>query len=159
MVEIERKFLVRNQEYREEAATSFEMVQAFLSTDPDRTVRVRKIGEQGWITIKGRTGAGGTTREEWEYAIPGEEATGLLEICLPGAIHKTRFTVPFGSHVFEVDEFHGDNQGLILAEVELQAADESFQKPSWLGKEVTGSPEYYNSQLSIKPYTSWKDDG
>lgn len=159
MVEIERKFLVSSQDYRKQAETSFEMVQAFLSTDPDRTVRVRRIGDEGWITIKGRTVAGGTTRREWEYPIPGEEAAGLFEICLPGAIHKTRYTVPYGAHVFEVDEFHGDNQGLVLAEVELQTADEAFEKPAWLGQEVTGSPEYYNSQLSIKPFTSWEKKG
>ena len=158
MVEIERKFLVKGAAYREQAKASYEMIQAFLSTDPDRTVRIRKIGEQGWITIKGRTRAGGTTRREWEYSIPGAEAAGLLEICLPGAIHKTRYTVHVKDHVFEVDEFHGENEGLILAEVELRTEDEVFERPSWLGREVTGLPEYYNSQLSIKPYQSWEEE-
>ena len=158
MLEIERKFLVRDTAYRREASETFEMVQAFLSTDPERTVRVRKIGDAGWLTIKGITRGDGTTRREWEYAIPGDEAASLLEICLPGAIRKTRFTVPFGPYVFEVDEFHGENQGLVLAEVELPSADATFNKPSWLGKEVTGDPAYYNSQLSQKPYTTWKKE-
>ena len=156
MVEIERKFLVNSTAYRDEAEDSREMEQAFLSTDPERTVRVRRSGDRGWLTIKGMTRDEGTTRWEWEYPIPEEEAAGLLGICLPGTIIKTRFTVRKGPYLFEVDEFHGRNEGLVLAEIELPSADAVFERPHWLGKEVTGDPAYYNSQLTLKPFTTWK---
>ena len=157
MIEIERKFLVLNQDYRAEATSSAEMVQGFLSTDPSRTVRIRRMGDCAWITIKGKTAFGGTTRNEWEYEIPVDEADAMLVLCEPGVLRKNRYRVPVGQHIFEVDEFLDENLGLVVAEVELKNVSECFKKPSWLGREVTGEPSYYNSQLSVKPYSTWKD--
>ena len=155
-LEIERKFLVKGEAFKAMATEKLVMVQAFLSTDPKRTVRVRKIEDQGWLTIKGISGEDGTTRREWEFPISGQEAGTLLEICLPGAIRKTRYRVPFKDLLFEVDEFHDLNQGLVLAEVELTDAAQKISLPPWIGQEVTGNAAYYNSQLSLKPYTQWK---
>lgn len=156
MIEIERKFLVVNRSYRDQATKSWQMVQGFLSTDPKRVVRIRQSGTQAWMTVKGKTGKGGTTRMEWEYEIPMEAAEGLLKICLPVIIRKIRYEVPYRGHTFEVDEFQDENEGLTVAEVELTHADERFERPDWLGEEVTGRPEYYNSQLSAKPFTTWE---
>lgn len=157
MIEIERKFLVRDTGYRESANSIIRIVQGFLNTDPDRTVRVRCIGEQGFITIKGKTFGDGTSRPEWEYDIPVHEAEELLSLCIPSVIEKIRYQIPVGEHTFEVDEFLGANQGLVLAEVELSQEDEAFVRPHWLGKEVTGDPRYYNSQLSQNPFSAWMD--
>ena len=157
MIEIERKFLVTGTQYREESRAQLRILQGFLSTDPDRTVRVRCIGTQGFLTIKGRTFDSGTSRAEWEYEIPLKEAEELLLLCESHPVEKIRFQVEAGPHVFEVDEFTGLNDGLVLAEVELTAASESFIKPSWLGPEVTGDARYYNSQLSLNPFTQWKE--
>lgn len=157
MIEIERKFLVLDDTYRKEATSSSEMVQGFLSIDPVRTVRVRRMGEMAWITIKGKTDSSGTTRMEWEYEIPTVEAEEMLSLCGPGILRKVRYHVPVGRHVFEVDEFLDENLGLVVAEVELKNVSETFEKPSWLGSEVTGEPSYYNSQLSLIPYSTWKD--
>ena len=157
MLEIERKFLVVSRAYRDHATSRRDMVHGFLSTDPERTIRVRRSGEKAWMTIKGLTTESGTTRREWEYEIPPEDAEALLALCPDTPIRKTRYEVPLGHHVFEVDEFRDANEGLVLAEVELQRADEAFTRPEWLGEEVTGNPAYYNSQLSIKPYTTWND--
>lgn len=153
--EIERKFLVAG-EFRQEAADSFRLVQGYISADPDRTVRVRIKGDQGYLTIKGRSSADGLSRYEWEKEIPVEEARELMSLCGPGVIDKTRYLVPCGAHTFEVDEFYGSNQGLILAEIELADEHEVFQKPSWLGEEVTGDTRYYNSMLMKCPFTEWK---
>jgi CYTH domain-containing protein len=155
MIEIERKFLVKDEGYRDKASSRIRIVQGFLNTDPDRTVRVRCIGEQGFITIKGRTFDKGTSRPEWEYDIPRGEAEELLKLCIPTVVEKIRFQIPIGEHTFEVDEFLGANQGLILAEVELADSEENFSRPPWLGREVTGDPKYYNSQLSQNPFTTW----
>jgi adenylate cyclase len=157
MIEIERKFLVLNKDYRAAAVSKSEMVQGFLSTDPSRTVRIRSMGECAWITIKGKTDFGGTTRNEWEYEIPMEEAEAMLVLCSPGVIRKIRYRVAVGHHFFEVDEFLDENMGLVVAEIELNSVSESFEKPHWLGEEVTGKKEYYNSQLSLKPYSTWKN--
>ncbi|MDM9631232.1 CYTH domain-containing protein [Robiginitalea aurantiaca] len=157
MVEIERKYLVNGLGYRKEARAHIRIVQAFLSTDPDRTIRVRCTGPHGFLTIKGRTCDKGTTRREWEYEIPLKDAEEMLALCVTPPIEKIRYQVEFGLHTFEVDEFTGLNQGLTLAEVELESADEVIEKPSWLGQEVTGDIRYYNSQLSLKPYTTWND--
>ncbi|MDX1331581.1 MAG: CYTH domain-containing protein [Robiginitalea sp.] len=157
MIEIERKFLVKHKGYREEATSELRILQGFLSTDPDRTVRVRCIGNHGFITVKGRTFDQGTSRAEWEYEIPLREAEELLALCIPTPVEKVRYQVDCGGHTFEVDEFLGANQGLVLAEVELQNKGEEFTRPSWLGEEVTGDPRYYNSQLSLNPYTRWKE--
>jgi len=156
MIEIERKYLVTSNAYSSEAFGKEEIIQGFLSTHPERTVRVRLTGKKGFITVKGKTDPDGTTRFEWEREISLEEAKSLLEICEEGVIHKLRYLVKSGSHVVEVDEFHAENKGLVIAEIELQHAEESFLKPKWLGVEVTGDPKYYNSQLSKNPYSSWK---
>ena len=155
--EIERKFLVVSDSYKKEATTQLRIVQGFLNTNPERTVRVRIKGDKGYLTVKGKGNESGTTRFEWEKEITVDEASNLLELCEPGILEKTRFEVPFGGHIFEVDEFFGDNGGLVIAEVELKHEDEVFEKPNWLGDEVTGDPKYYNSQLSSKPYNQWKD--
>ena len=153
--EIERKFLVAG-EFRQDATDSFRLVQGYISADPDRTVRVRIKGNQGYLTIKGRSSADGLSRYEWEKEIPVEEARELMSLCEPGVIDKTRYLVPCGGHTFEVDEFYGSNQGLVLAEIELEDEQEIFQKPSWLGEEVTGDICYYNSMLMKCPFTEWK---
>ena len=114
------------------------------------------MGNEAWITVKGKSNKGGTTRREWEYPIPVREAEELLKICIPGVIRKTRYHVPVGAHLFEVDEFLEENEGLVLAEVELKNANEPFERPAWLGPEVTGQTAYYNSQLSLKPFKTWK---
>lgn len=154
--ETERKFLVKSSSYKENAFQSSRIVQGFLSTDPERTVRIRINGEKGYITIKGGADESGMTRFEWEKNITVHEAEELLKHCLPGKIEKIRHLVKMGSHIFEVDEFLQENQGLVIAEIELQAEDEEFESPVWLGEEVTGEIKYYNSQLSQNPYKSWK---
>ena len=153
--EIERKFLVSG-DFKQEAVDSFHLVQGYISADPDRTVRVRIKGAHGYLTIKGRSSADGLSRYEWETEIPVEEARELMSLCGPGVIDKTRYLVPCGAHTFEVEEFYGSNQGLILAEIELADEHEVFQKPSWLGEEVTGDTRYYNSMLMKCPFTEWK---
>lgn len=154
-LEIERKFLVTSDAYQQEASSSIRIAQGFLSTDPQRTVRVRIMGNQGFLTVKGASNASGTSRFEWETEISAAEATNLIDLCKDVILEKVRFTVPLGDHVFEVDEFLGENKGLVVAEIELQHEDEFFERPSWLGEEVTGQKEYYNSQLSQKPFAEW----
>lgn len=155
MIEIERKFLVKSHDFKKEAYTKSRIVQGFLSTNPERTVRVRINGEKGFLTIKGKSNEKGTTRFEWEKEISIEEAEALLHICEPGVIEKLRYEVKIGKHIFEVDEFSDANEGLVIAEVELESEDEFFIKPDWLGKEVTGLTQYYNSQLSKNPFKDW----
>lgn len=157
MIEIERKFLVKDPGYREDSGSKIRIVQGFLNTDPNRTVRVRCIGTHGFITVKGKTFHHGTSRLEWEYEIPAEEAEELMSLCVPTVIEKIRYQIPVGEHTFEVDEFLGANAGLVLAEVELSDEDEVFPRPSWLGEEVTGEIKYYNSQLCLNPFTTWKE--
>ena len=152
--EIERKFLVKG-EYKSQAVQSFRIVQAYLSSVTDRTVRIRIKGEKAYITIKGKSNESGVSRYEWEKEIPVNEAEELLLLCEPGAIDKTRYEIPVGKHIFEVDEFYGDNSGLTLAEVELKDEAESFIRPEWLGEEVTGDRRYYNSCLTRQPYSKW----
>jgi CYTH domain-containing protein len=155
MIEIERKYLVTSRAYRDRAESMKKMVQGFLNTDPERTVRVRIFNNEGYLTIKGKSNATGTTRFEWERKIPKEEAVVLLEMCEKPLIEKNRFEVRVGGHIFEVDEFLGANEGLVLAEVELQNENEKIAIPDWLGEEVTGHTEYYNSQLIKNPYSRW----
>lgn len=150
-LEIERKFLVQG-EFKSLADTSYRITQGFLSSVPERTVRIRIRDHQAFLTIKGKGNASGMSRYEWEKEIKIEEAKELLLLCEPGIIDKTRYLVTAGKHVFEVDEFYGDNQGLILAEIELSSEDESFLKPEWLGEEVTGEVKYYNSALTKFPF-------
>lgn len=154
-LEIERKFLVKSDDYKQKASAQTRIVQGFLNTDPERTVRVRIKGDKGFLTVKGASNDSGTTRFEWETEISTAEAANLIDLCEPGILEKVRFEVPLGKHLYEVDEFLGENKGLVLAEVELNHEDEHFEKPDWLGEEVTGQIQYYNSQLSKRPYHNW----
>lgn len=153
--EIERKFLVTG-EYRSKAYAHSRIVQGYISSARGRTVRVRIRDDKGYLTIKGASGASGLSRYEWEKEITLDEARELMEICEPGIIDKTRYLVRSGHHVFEVDEFYGENEGLVMAEVELSAENEPFVKPDFIGREVTGDIRYYNSQLRLRPYRSWE---
>ena len=155
MIEIERKFLVNSDAFKTEAFNSYIIKQGFLNSHKKRTTRVRLIKDKGYITIKGKSSEGGLSRFEWEKEISRIEGEALLELCEKGIIDKLRYEVKSGNHVFEVDEFFGKNKGLIIAEVELISEDESFQKPNWLGDEVTGDIKYYNSQLSKRPFKTW----
>lgn len=152
--EIERKFLVKG-DFKSHASKETRIVQGYLSSIPERTVRVRIKGDKGFITIKGIGNTSGASRYEWEKEIPTNEVEELLKICEPGVIDKTRYLVNVGNHTFEVDEFYGENKGLVLAELELKSETESFNKPEWLGEEVTGDTKYYNSMLMKNPYTKW----
>lgn len=155
MIEIERKFLVNSSLFKQEAFRSTRIIQGFLNTDKERTVRIRLKGEVGFITVKGTSSSNGLSRFEWEKQITKEDAESLLKLCEPGIIDKTRFEIKVGKHTFEVDEFYGENDGLVVAEVELGAETELFTKPNWLGEEVTGNIKYYNSQLSKQPFKHW----
>ena len=155
-LEIERKFLLLNEDFKDEANSFHRIAQGYLSSHPNRTVRVRIKENLAYLTIKGASTASGTSRFEWEREIPLKEAEALLELCESGRIDKIRYEIKYGNHLFEVDEFGGDNQGLLLAEVELMHEDEDFAKPGWLGKEVTGEARYYNSTLSNHPFNSWE---
>lgn len=155
MIEIERKFLVKSTAYKAIAFKKTKIVQGFLSTNKKRTVRVRLQGDQGFLTVKGKSTKNGLSRFEWEKKINKTEANSLLDICKKGIIVKIRYEIQVVNHVFEVDEFLEANQGLVIAEVELNSENEKFTKPDWLGTEVTGQPQYYNAQLSKKPFTKW----
>lgn len=152
--EIERKFLVSG-DYKSQAFAQSRIIQGYISSARGRTVRVRIRDGKGYLTIKGASNASGTSRYEWERELPLNEAEELMKLCEPGVIDKTRYLVRSGAHVFEVDEFYGENEGLVVAEVELNAEDEAFVKPAFIGQEVTGDVRYYNSQLMKKPYTIW----
>ena len=154
--EIEKKFLVKG-DFKAEAFKATRITQGYLSSVPERTVRVRVKGDKGFITIKGIGNASGAARVEWETEVTVEAVQSLLEICEPGVIDKTRYLVKNtdGKHTWEVDEFYGDNDGLIVAEVELTDENEPFDKPAWLGEEVTGDPKYFNPMLMKNPYKNW----
>ncbi len=156
--EIERKFLVKDDSFKAQAYKSTRIIQGYLSSVPERTVRVRIKGDKGYLTVKGIGNESGASRFEWEIEIPTEDAQNLLKICEPGIIDKTRYLVKNGDLTFEVDEFYGDNEGLILAEIELQSEDQVFEKPAWLGREVTGDPRFYNSMLMKNPFKNWKHE-
>lgn len=154
-VEIERKFLVHG-DFKKESRQSISITQGYLSSTPQSTVRIRIRDKQAFITIKGKSNSSGTQRYEWEKEIPVSEAQELMMLCEPGQIQKTRYIIPAENNlIFEVDEFQGDNQGLVLAEIELPDENFPFSKPSWLGKEVTGDIRYYNAYLSKNPYKNW----
>ncbi|MBQ6032850.1 MAG: CYTH domain-containing protein [Prevotella sp.] len=153
--EIERKFLVKG-DFKSEVFKSTRITQGYLSSVPERTVRVRVKGDKGFITIKGIGNETGASRYEWEKEIPVEDVQELLKICEPGVIDKTRYLVKNGEYTFEVDEFYGDNDGLTVAEIELPSEDAAFNKPAWLGEEVTGDVRFYNSMLMKNPYKNWK---
>ncbi|MFM2231177.1 MAG: hypothetical protein RL607_2435 [Bacteroidota bacterium] len=155
MIEIERKFLVKNTDFMAESRSATSIAQGYLSSVPERTVRVRIKGEKGYLTIKGKSSASGASRLEWEKEIAVEEAKVLLPLCEKGVIQKTRYEVVSGDHIVEIDVFEGENSGLILAEIELQDENEAFVKPNWLGEEVTQDERYYNAYLSHHPFTLW----
>lgn len=155
MTEIERKFLVKSEAFKDQAFNSYDIRQGFLNSAPERTVRIRLKNDKGFLTIKGKSSADGLSRFEWEKEIPKTDAEALLLLCEKRIIDKTRYEVKVGNHTFEVDEFYGDNQGLIIAEVELNSKTDTFEKPDWLGEEVTGDIKYYNSNLSKLPFKNW----
>lgn len=152
--EIERKFLVTG-DFKQYSDSSLRITQGYLSSVPERIVRIRIYGEKAFLTIKGITSKSGMSRYEWEKEIAVNEANELLKLCEPGIIDKTRYLVKSGKITFEVDEFYGENEGLIVAEVELIAENEQFDKPDWLGEEVTGDNRYYNSRLVKTPFSHW----
>lgn len=155
MLEIERKFLVKSDDYKNEATAKRKIVQGFLNTHPIRTVRVRINEDKAYLTIKGKSNDAGTSRFEWEREINVLEAEALLQLCEETIIEKTRYEIPNGDSTFEVDEFYGANEGLVVAEVELKNENDIFNRPKWLGEEVTGQIKYYNSLLSKQPFKSW----
>ena len=157
-LEIERKFLVKGTDFKQQARSSSRIKQGYICSGHGRTVRVRLRDDKGFLTIKGPSVDGGLTRYEFEKEITIDEVLSLFRLCEPGIIDKTRYLVDSGDHTFEVDEFYGDNEGLVMAEVELSAPDEPFKKPDFIGKEVTGDRRYYNSHLRLNPYKQWKDE-
>ena len=151
--QIERKFLVKNDSYKLHGIPTL-YIQGYISTDPERTVRVRIEGENGKLTIKGKNK--GLVRDEFEYVIPLEDAKALLkDLCLKGVIEKLRYKIFYADHIWEVDQYKGDNEGLTIAEIELGAEYEHFEIPDWLGEEVSHDPKYFNSNLSLKPFKEW----
>jgi adenylate cyclase len=145
-IEIERKFLVKGN-FEHLAVKKIHIRQGYFSTEPGRTIRLRIAGEKGILTFKTSIKTGSFSRNEWEFEIPATDAEEMIKLCLPGIIDKTRHYIPSGRHTFEVDIFHGKNAGLVIAEIELSAESEEFERPEWLGEEVTGNPQYYNSNL------------
>ncbi len=158
MLEIERKFLVKSDDFKEQAFAKNNIAQGYLSSVPERTVRVRIKGEKAYLTIKGIGHQGGMSRFEWENQIPLDEAAELLKLCEKDKIEKTRYEIKSGNHIYEVDEFYGENEGLIMAEIELQSETENFDKPDWLGEEVTNDERYYNAYLSKNPFKNWRKE-
>jgi len=155
MLEIERKFAVKSTNFLANAKESYKITQGYLNTDKNRTVRVRIKGSRGFITVKGISSADGLSRFEWEKEIDIKDAEALLLLCEDFVIDKTRYLIPFDNVVFEVDVFEGANKGLVIAEVELETTDQQFEKPDWLGEELTGDERFYNAYLSNVPFTSW----
>lgn len=155
MIEIERKFLVISDNFKQLAFAKNRIAQGYISTNPARTVRVRVKGEKGFLTIKGEGNASGLSRFEWEKEISLQDADQLLKLCEKGIIKKIRHEVQVGKHVYEIDVFEGENDGLVVAEIELESETEIFEKPSWLGAEVTGIERYYNAFLSKNPFLNW----
>ena len=154
-LEIERKFLVKGDDYKQQAYSHSHIQQGYICSSHGRTVRVRIRDERGYLTIKGPSENGGLSRYEFEKEITLDEAEHLMRLCEPGIIDKTRWLVKSGRHTFEVDEFFGENEGLVMAEVELGAEDESYEKPDFIGQEVTGDRRYYNSHLRKNPFSAW----
>ena len=157
-MEIERKFLVRGDDFKRRAHKSYRIKQGYISSGNGRTVRVRIRDNQGFLTIKGPSLDDGLSHYEFEHEISLEEAQQLFRLCEPGIIDKTRYLVASGKHTFEVDEFYGENEGLVMAEVELESEDEAYEKPDFIGIEVTGDRRYYNSCLLKNPFTSWDEN-
>lgn len=155
MIEIERKFLVLNHGFKTQAYAKNNIIQGYISTVPERTVRVRIKGDKGFLTIKGISSESGMSRYEWEKSIDYVEARQLLFLCEPGIINKTRYEVRAGKHIFEIDEFHDENEGLLIAEIELESETETFPIPSWLGPEVTDDSRFYNAYISKNSFKNW----
>lgn len=156
-IEIERKFLVTDDSYKNTAYRNDRIVQGYICRQDGVSTRVRIRGDKGYLTIKGPSLDGGLSRFEWEKEITVDDAKELIRLSPHPVIDKRRYLVEYGSHTFEVDEFYGDNEGLVVAEVELNAPDEPFEKPPFLGEEVTGDKRYYNSSLTRYPYKCWRD--
>jgi adenylate cyclase len=154
-MEIERKFLIASDGWRTQVSASYRIEQGYLVSTPERTVRVRLARDAGLLTIKGARSASGLSRYEWECALAPADVEALFALCEPGRVEKTRHLVQARAHTFEVDEFHGENAGLIVAEIELDAEDEQFERPPWLGVEVTGDERYQNALLRRRPYSTW----
>ena len=157
MQEIERKFLVTDDSYRTLAYDKSEILQGYICSGHGHTVRVRTRGDKGYLTIKGPS-MDGISRFEWEKEITLQDARELFALCRTGRVEKTRYLVRNGKHIVEVDEFHGENEGLVFAEIELSEVDEAFTRPSFLGDEVTGDSRYYNAYISKHPYSTWRED-
>ena len=156
-LEIERKFLILNDQFKKESVRAIRIKQGYIAHEDGRSVRVRLAGDKGFLTIKGPSRDGGVSRLEWEMEIPKVNAEELFRICKPGVIDKIRYIVPApNNRKWEVDEFFGENEGLVMAEIELGDPDEAYDRPSWLGREVTGDKRYYNAQLCRNPYKNWK---
>jgi len=156
-IEIERKFLVTSTAYKKAAYNFYDMVQGYIAHEKGNSVRVRITNTEAVMTIKGPSDSKGMSRYEWNHQIPVEDAKELMKLSQGGVIEKRRYLVHSGPHVFEIDEFYGDNEGLVIAEVELQSENETFEKPSFVGKEVTGDRRYYNAYLTTNPYKSWTE--
>ena len=154
-MEIERKYLVKDTSFVGEAFRKRRIVQGYICSDAKRTVRVRISGEEGFLTIKSETNERGWSRYEFEYPISLKDAEELLDLCLPGRIEKVRYEVKVGDHIWEVDVFQGDNDGLVVAEIELESEGEAFEMPEWVGEEVSGDARYYNAMLALCPFTNF----
>jgi adenylate cyclase len=154
MKEIERKFLVKNDQFKKEAHHSYKIKQAYLQKNPEKSIRVRLTGNQAWITIKGVSDQQGLVRNEWEYVIPPSDAQELISLC-ENAIEKTRYEVKHQAQLFEIDVFHGKNEGLVVTEIELEKESNQVKKPDWLGEEITGIIKYYNLALLDFPFEKW----
>ena len=157
-MEIERKFLVHDEAYRADAFRTYRIAQGYLCSVPERTVRIRLRDDEGFITVKGPSDETGVSRYEFEQSVPRADAEEMLRLCEPGIIDKERHLIRLGNHLWEVDEFHGDNEGLVVAEIELDRRDEPFERPAWIGREVTGERRYYNAMLSKRPFNRWSAD-
>lgn len=157
-MEIERKFLVKGSDFKQQARSSSHIQQGYLCSGKGKTIRVRSRDDKAYLTIKGPSLDGGLSRYEFEKEITLDEAKHLFQLCEPGIIDKRRYLVDYEGHTFEVDEFFGDNEGLVMAEIELNAPDESFKKPDFISTEVTGDRRYYNAHLRQNPYKLWKDE-
>ncbi len=154
-MEIERKFLVKDKSFIDKAFKITHIIQGYICSDADRTVRIRICDKKGFLTIKSASNERGWSRYEFEHSIELKDAKELIQLCLPGIIDKHRHCVKVGQHIWEVDIFHGENEGLVVAEIELESEEESFERPSWMGEEVSGAARYYNSMLSMRPYLTW----
>ena len=154
-METERKFLVKNNSFIADAFRERRILQGYICSDTERTVRIRICDDEAFLTIKSATNDRGWSRYEFEIPIPVKEAEELIRLCLPGIIEKMRHDVRFDGHTWEVDVFRGENEGLIVAEIELESEEESFELPAWVGEEVSGHPKFYNAMLAKHPYSKW----